>query len=1015
MKFFTTNLNHLQRAVWLLGTFLLLSFTAIAQQTITGTVTDESQVPLVGVNIVVKGTNTGTTTDDAGRYTLSVPAKATILVLSYIGFAEQEVPIENRTEISVTLSAGDRRLEEVVVVGYGTQQRKDLTGSVASLKSKDVLQVPSVNAIKSMQGLVAGVDIVSNSNAPNASPVIRIRGNRSINAGNDPLIVVDGLPFSGSLNDLNTGDIKSVEVLKDASATAIYGSRGANGVILITTNRGEAGRIRINYNGYYGIQNALNPPDLMTGAEFAEFVRESQRNATPTRYNSPMPSRTLDETMFYFRNADVEASVLAAYDANGNYDPAKVRDYDWIDAVTRQGSQQEHQLSIATGNDKSQLSFSLGYFNNFGIVQGFDYERYNLRLTFDNQVFKKFKIGGTLATSINKNRSTDNLYELGGQVNPLAPFRNAEGRLILEPASDPLTYNPLIRAEGASNKSTSNRFYGNFFAELGLFDGLKYRLSFSPDYRLVRSGSFRNALANQGSPASASYNTNQPFHYVLDNMLMYDKMLNQNHKINITLLQSLEGDRFESSSAAVRDVPYDQQQFYNIGTATEVSSIGSSLSEWTLSSVMARINYGFRSKYLLTLTGRYDGSSRLAPGNKWDFFPSAAVAWNASEEPFIQSLNLFSDLKIRASYGITGNTAIAPYQTQGGLTRTIYATDDIPAYGYQPNLIVNPDLGWEKTGQANIGMDFGIWNNRISATVDVYQQNTTDLLLARQLPTASGFVSIVENVGATRNTGIEAALRLAVFAGENRKFRWVNQLTFTRNKEEIVELYNGEVDDIGNSWFIGSPVTTYFDYKKIGIFQNTDADKELIATYNKNGGTFAPGEIKVQDTNGDGRINADDRVILGSAVPEWYGSLNTTFELAGFDLNFLIFARQGQTVNDDQGILYEGRNNWLNVDYWTPNNPTNAFPRPVTGRRVPLFASTLAYQDGSFIRLRNVTLGYRLPERLLERLRASNLRIYVSALNPLLLTDFIGIDPEGSTGITTPSVTTYLAGINVTF
>jgi len=999
----------------LTGIFLLISSAAIAQQTITGKVTDESQEPLIGVNVVVKGTNNGATTDAEGRYTLSVPTNATALIFSYIGFAEQEILIENRSEISITLSAGDQRLEEVVVVGYGTQQRKDLTGSVASIKGQEILQVPSLNAIKSMQGLVAGVDIVSNSNAPNASPVIRIRGNRSINAGNDPLIVVDGLPFSGSLNDLNTGDIKSVEVLKDASATAIYGSRGANGVILITTNRGEKGIIRINYNGYYGIQTALNAPDLMNGAEYAEFVREAQRNATPTRYNSPTPSKTLDETMFYFRNADVEASVLGAYDANGNYDPTKVRDFDWIDEVTRTGMQQEHQLSIATGNDRSQTSFSLGYFNNVGVVKGFDYERLNLRLTYDNQIFRNFKIGGTLATSINNNRSTDNLYELGGAVNPLSPVRNAEGNLILEPASDPLTYNPLIRYEGASTEAVSNRFYGNFFAELGLFEGLKYRLSFSPDYSLVRTGSFRNSLANQGSPASASYNTNQPFHYVLDNVLTYDKIINTRHKINVTLLQSIEKDRFESSGASVRDVPYDQQQFYNIGTANEVASISSSLSEWSLSSVMARVNYGFNGKYLLTLTGRYDGSSRLAPGNKWDFFPSAALAWNASEEPFIQNLNIFSDLKVRASYGITGNTAIAPYQTQGGLVRTIYANENLPAYGYQPDLIINPDLGWEKTGQANIGVDVGLWEDRLSATVDVYQQNTTDLLLARQLPTASGFASIVENIGSTRNTGIEVALRGVVFDGPNRKLRWTNQVTFTKNKEEIVELYNGKVDDIGNRWFIGYPVTTYFDYKKIGIFQNTDADKELIATYNKNGSSFAPGEIKIQDTNGDSKINADDRVILGSAVPEWYGSLNTTVEFGGFDLNFLIFARQGQTINDGQGILYEGRENWLNVDYWTPNNPTNAFPRPVTGRRTPLFANTLAYQDGSFIRLRNVTLGYRLPEGLLTKLRASNFRIYATALNPLLITDFRGIDPEGSTGITTPSVTTYLVGLNLTF
>lgn len=995
--------------VWLL---LLSRLLAQAPPSISGRVTDEAGQPLPGVTVVEKGTTAGTTTDSDGRYAFRVSSAGAVLAFSFVGYQAREETVGNRTNLDITLRAADETLNEVVVVGYGTQQKKDLTGSVVSIKGRDVLQVPGPNAIKSMQGLVAGVDIASTSNAPNASPVIRIRGNRSINAGNDPLIVVDGLPFSGSLNDINSGDIRSIEVLKDASATAIYGSRGANGVVLITTNRGTVGKVQVTYNGYYGVQTPLNSPRFMNGAEFAEFRREAERNVG--RYNSATPTKALDEKMFYFRNADVEASVLQAYDDNGNYDPSKVRTFDWIDAVTRTGAQQEHQLSISTGTEKSQTAFSLGYFNNVGVVKGNDYNRLNLRFTFDNQIVKRLKIGGTMAVSVNRNKSTDDLYNIASTVNPLSPIRDKDGNLIAEPASDPLSFNPLIRYEGAFNQANSNRFFGNIYAELGLIDGLKYRLNFSPDYRFVRTGAFRNSPANQGSPSSASYGTSQPFHYVLDNMLLYDKLFGNDHKLNVTLLQSLEGDRVESAGGAVRELPYDQQQFYNLGTANTVSSISSGLTEWTLSSFMARFNYGFKSKYLFTLTGRYDGSSRLAPGRKWDFFPSAAVAWNASEEAFVRNLKAVSDLKLRLSYGVTGNTAINPYQTQGGLARTVYATDDLPAYGYQPNLIVNPNLGWEKTAQANIGVDFGLWNDRLTGSVDLYRQNTTDLLLARQLPTASGFTSIVENVGATRNSGVELLLR-GVVIDKPGKFRWVNQVTFTRNKEQIVSLYNGAVDDIGNRWFIGYPVNTFFDYRKIGIFQNTDADKELITIYNKNGGNFAPGEIKIQDTNGDGRINADDRVILGSGVPTWYGSLNSTFEFFGFDLNFLLFARRGQTIFDTQSMLYEGRNNWFAVDYWTPGNPTNAFPRPVSGRQSPLFANTLGYQDGSFVRLRNVTLGYRLPASVQQRLRASNVRIYVSALNPLLITSFRGFDPEGSTGLTSPSVTTWLGGINLTF
>ncbi|MBC8033359.1 MAG: SusC/RagA family TonB-linked outer membrane protein, partial [Chitinophagaceae bacterium] len=617
---------------------------AVLSQTIPVTgkiISADDKLPVSGASITLKGGTGGTTSDEKGNFSITVSPNA-VLLISFVNFQPTEVPVNGRNNITVSLTALDKSLEQVVVVGYGTQRKKDLTGSVVSVKGSDLRQVPTVNAIKSMQGLVAGVDIASPNNNPNSNPEIRIRGNRSINAGNDPLIVVDGLPFSGSLNDINSGDIRSIEVLKDASATAIYGSRGANGVILITSNRGTTGKVQINYNGYYGVQTALDRLRLMNGAEFAEFRREAERNAN--RYNSLTPSRTLDEGMFYFRNRDVEASVLQAYDANGNYDPSKVREFDWIGEVTRQGRQQEHQLSVLAGSAKSQTSFSLGYFDNVGVVKGFDFDRYNLRLTYDNQLYDRLKIGGTIAASINNNNSTDNLYLLGGQVNPLAPIRDSTGALIIEPASDPLNFNSLIRLEGASNKEKAHRFFGNFFAEAGLIPGLTYRLSFSPDYRFFRRGSFRTSRANQGSPSSASDTTNRAFHYVLDNMLMYNKVINTDHKINVTLLQSVEEDRVEASIASVNDLPYDQQAFYNLGTANIVSRIGTGLTEWTLSSFMARVNYGFKERYLLTLTGRYDGSSRLAPGNKWDFFPSTAFAWNASDEPFLQSSKTLSDL-----------------------------------------------------------------------------------------------------------------------------------------------------------------------------------------------------------------------------------------------------------------------------------------------------------------------------------------------------------------------------------
>jgi TonB-linked SusC/RagA family outer membrane protein len=1001
---------------WLWSILLLWSMTASAQ-TITGSIKDVNDAPLIGASVTLEGTTKGAIADENGNFTLDVTGadKANMLVFSFIGYETQRIPIDGRTTINITLKEG-KFLEEVVVVGYGTQQKKDLTGAVVSIKGKDLLQVPAPNAISSLQGLVAGVDIAATSNTPGATPSIRIRGNRSINASNEPLIVVDGLPFNGSLNDLNSSDIKSMEVLKDASATAIYGSRGANGVVLITTNRGTSGKMQISYNGYYGSQTPLNQPRLMNGAEYAEFRREAQRNVTPTtRYASATPNANLDKTIFFVPDVNVVNIVLKGYDTNGNYDPSNVPTTDWLSQATQTGVMQDHQISILMGTEKMQTALSAGYFQNDGVVKGFGFERFNLRLSVDNQLNKIFKIGGTFSTSLNSNRSTDNIYEKIGLLNPLAPARDADGLLIPDIASDPLTFNPLLILEGRYSEGKSKRFFGSLFLEANIIDGLKYRVNYSPDYRTSSNGFFSSSRASNSNPATANRSFNQQFHYVLDNMLIYEKTLNNKHRIGITLLQSLEQDRTDTLRGAVSDIPYESQLFYNLGTANQVSGLTSNLNEWALSSFMGRLNYGFNSKYLLTLTGRYDGSSRLAKGNKWSFFPSAALAWNASEEAFVQKLNLFTELKVRASYGLTGNTAINPYQTQGGLSRTVYATDDLPAFGFQPNLITNPNLGWEKTAQANIGVDFGILKDRLTGSIDVYQQNTTDLLLARQLPTASGFASIVENVGSTRNTGIELMLRGVILNNPSNGLRWTSTVMFTRNKEEIVSLYKPG-DDIGNNWFIGQPVRTFYDYKKIGIFQNTEDDKALMASYNKRGSRFTAGTIKIQDTNGDSTINALDRVIPGSAVPSWIGSFNSNFEFKGFDLNFLIFARIGQTINDDQGILYEGRENWLKVDYWTPTNPTNEFPKPIAGTRTPDFASTISYQDGSFVRLRNVTLGYKLPNSILKKMRISNFRVYVSALNPYLRTNgFRGIDPEGSTGITTPSVTTYMTGLNLTF
>jgi len=999
------------RLLILLIPFLFQYNTIYAQQIkITGVVHSETGEPLPGATVLVKGTSNGVSTDAKGNYSIAATIGDSLL-FRYLGYVEDVISVGTKPVVNITLQPNPSRLQDVVVVGYGTAKRKDITGAISSVNSEQINQVPSVNAAKSIQGMVPGVDIMDNNNDPGAAPTIRIRGNRSITAGNDPLLVVDGVPFEGNLNDLNSGDIKSIDVLKDASATAIYGSRGANGVILVTTKRGQYGKSQVSYNGYYGIQTSLRKPKLMDGAEFAEFRREAERNVG--KYPSADPVLALDEAMWYNPSDDLNESIAQAYDTQGHYDPSKVRWYDFIKELTQKGNIQEHQLNFSSGNEKTKVAISGEYFKNQGIVKGFNYKRYNLRFTIDNQLNRFLKIGGTAATSINVNNSNSNLYAQATQMNPLAPIYDSTGQPIAHPGNEPLYLNPVLTLEYNKSKSNSKRFYGNVYLEATIFDGLSYKLTFGPDYRTSTNGYFSHAGKVDGDIAYAGYTTNERFHYILDNMITFNRTISHDHQIGITLVQSTEKDRYQSISGSASDFPYDEQLWYNLGSANTISGLSSGLSEWALSSFMGRFNYSYQDKYLLTFTGRYDGSSRLAQGNKWSFFPSVAVAWNMKKETFLKNSLTVSSLKLRASYGETGNTAISPYQTLGSLGRTSYDFGGNAAFGYEPNLIYNPSLGWEKTTQLDIGIDFSLLKDRIYGAIDYYIENTSDLLLARQLPQASGFASILQNIGATRNKGIEIGVSGKVI--NNQNFKWTADVVFTKNNERIVKLYNNISEDIGNGWFVGHPINSFYDYKKIGIFQNSKEDKDLMAKYNAQGTQFSPGDIKIADINADGRINADDRTILGSGVPKWSGSLNNRFSYKNIDFSILLFAREGFTISDSRGIQYEGRYNWLNVDYWTPENPTNAYPKPVAGQTTPPYASTLQYQDGSFVRIRNITIGYTLPNALTDKSKISQLRFYLSALNPFLFTKYDGIDPEGSTGIETPSVRTIMGGVNLTF
>lgn len=990
---------------------------------LTGRVVDAATgESLTGVSVVLKGSGTGASTDTEGNYSLDIPdsLKSGILIFSLLGHLTQEVAIDGRNTVNVSLEKGIASLDEVVVVGYGTQEKRDLTGAVSSVSAEEITKVVATNVAQAIQGRVPGVNISQNSWAPGAGATVRIRGRRSITASADPLYVIDGTPISRgtiTINDISPSNIASVEVLKDASATAIYGARGANGVILITTKRGYIGKTTVNYNSYAGFQQPLNPIEVYNGAEYAEYIRESFRNSPTHTYNSSGPDPEEDKAVPQFaQDPFVLESVLMAYDENGNYAPARVRDFNWLDAVRRTGFIQNHYLSVSGGSEKTRFLASSGYYGNKGHIKNMQYKRYNIRVNVDHDLNEKIK----LSTSAYISRADENIGPnlVGGarDLNPLARPRDDEGNWIFNPGNDPLTINTLLDIDGVRNESRKNRLLANVKLDVGLIKGLEYRLNAAYDYRTARDGSFQSstsAARNRQTP-TAFYGGNSSTDILVENMLFFRRNFNEKHDLEVTVVQSFQDRDFETFSGSVEGLPYESQLFYNIGSGSEINGVSSSIEEWQMLSFMGRVNYNLFDKYLFTVTGRSDGSSRLAPGNKYHFFPSAAFAWRISNEEFLEGAGFINDLKIRLSYGKTGNSAIVPYQTQGSLGLRRYAWGEQVAIGYRPDDMPNPALTWETTAQANIGIDFELFNHRISGSVNGYVANTTDLLMPRKLPVVTGFESVLTNVGQTRNTGFEISLS-TVNVDYGRSFRWSTDLVFSHNKEEIVSLIGGKVDDVGNQWFIGQPIDVFFNRDAIGIWQDTEAEKPEMAKFNDNGHSFEPGDVKIKDQNGDYRINSDDRVILGSSRPKWTAGLSNQLAYKNFDLSFQVYVSFGAMGVFDQNLQLNGRYNMIAVDYWTPEHPTNRYPKPNFAWLTPDYIYETYYEDASYARLKFVTLGYTFSPKVLQRTGINGVRVYVSAQNPYLFTNFTGPDPEGAQGMETASPKTFLGGIEVSF
>jgi TonB-linked SusC/RagA family outer membrane protein len=1006
-----------------------------------GQIVDNAGATMPGVNVLLKGSSTGTTSDADGRYAVTIPASAgtsAVLVFSFIGYQSQEQAVGSRSSIDVTMEADVTQLSEVVVVGYGTQEKRDVTAAIGSIGQDAIQRISTVNPVDAMKGQIAGVDVLQASGRPGQASSIQIRGRRSINAGNDPLIVVDGVPMTSGTNatyrydagqgrsvpdtdvpatvglqDFNPGDIESIEVLKDAAATAIYGSRGANGVVLITTKRGKAGKTSVSYNGTVGVTTPFRTFPMMNGEEFAALKRESNRLS---------PAGVTGRTAWQGTLQPDAVTFVDPVELNSVQNGLST---DWQDLVFQNGSQTNHQVTVNGGSEKTQFNVSLGYFKEDGMIKTMGFEKVTARVNLDHQINKTFKIGASnLISHSVQNRGGGNtaLDEAVNQT-PLSQPYNPDGSIKFLPIADGIRSNPLAELVPGKrwDRRAIDRIFSSVYAEVNILKGLKYKALFGADIGYNTNGTFEGQFTSarkNGTPA-ASYTNESNFGYTFENILTYNAKFNEVHDFGVTALASRQQNEYQRHFTAVADLPFEAQKWYRLETAPTLVSKESLFRGWQLVSFMARVNYSYRGKYLLQMSMRNDGSSRLAPGKQNTYFPGVSLGWRLSDESFMQAIPVLNELKLRASYGVVGNTAVEPNSTPGRLRSTQYSWDEVGGLGLGLSEIPNPNLTWEKSATINAGIDFGLFESRVSGSLEYYVTNTTDLLLRQNLPGSNGYAFILANIGATRTSGFEASLNATILDMPNG-FKWSTDFNIAGYKEEIVDLaqrdaQGNKTDDTGNSWFIGYPIRVYYQYNKVGIWQANEVEQARTMDQ------AFPGEIKVEDWDGDGKITPNDRRILGSDVPKAYGGLTNRFSFKGIDLTAFLYYRLGFMIDsrfEDSQATMQGRYNNLNVDYWTIDNPTNAYPRPNKNQEFPQRRETLRYREGGFVKLRNVTLGYNFPSSITSRLGMSALRVYVTGQNLFAWSEYKVWDPETVNQVETgdiPPPKLMLGGLNITF
>lgn len=863
---------------------------------VTGFVKDQNGEPIIGANVVEKGTTNGTITDVDGRFSLDIPFKGTLLV-SYIGYTSRELMIENQTNIEVQLIEDTEALDEIVVIGYGTVKKKDLTGAITQIRAEEITQANSPNIGTALQGKIP-VDI-GGVWKPGSNPTIEIRGISSITGSNDPLWVVDGIPMQSSSVNLNPNDVQSIDVLKDASASAIYGARGSNGVIIVTTKRAEAGEnsIKASYSGWVGFDKISGKPNFMSADEFVDYKRRALANAGQD-YS--------DEVIF----DEVELNSW------------KNRTFtDWYDEVWGGTAfATNHNVTVSASSKKTATMLSLGYLDQSSLIDNAGYKRFNVNFNNTFKFSDRLKLTTALLGSYSKNEALPEYIYHVYQISPLAPVRDENGELKVYPIpNESLITNPLSEIQNNQNATDEYSVIGSAALDWNIWDGLSYKFSIGLDYSNTNNGTYNGSDTRDrsGGMHSAGYNSRTRLSSIIDNILSYNKEINGIHQIGAMAAFNVEQFRDESVYLKGTDMYYDGL-YYNLEAASTILDKNTLLSEWGIMSFMGRFNYTLLDRYLLTLTYRYDGSSRLSDTNKWAGFPSMSVAWRISEESFLRNARekFLDNLKLRFSWGNTGNTNVDPYETLGKLSKTYYSWNESAAIGTIPTGIPNPDLKWEKTEEWNVGLDFGLFNSRLNGTIDWYRRTTKDLILERKLPVTSGYSSIFQNIGSTRNQGIELTLNGDII--RNSEWRWNVGITFAKNNNEILDLYGDKKDDVGSNYFIGHSIRSYYLLDFIGVWQENEAEE--AARYGAKPGYPKYRDIYNKEGEAAGINLNDDRYII-SRDPKWIGSLNTSVSWKNFDFYMSLNTRQGVKAvsethkqSNDDPVRYIG----FSGNYWSP-------------------------------------------------------------------------------------------------